>query len=170
MEILDLLAQEHRVLEDLLRRIERAMKYPREVACKEWQKAFLVLLPALDRHEEIETIAFENPAYQSKKGARRILREIELQHGKISSLRQETLAALKEVDVPDLPSLHALISQLVRRLRDHFVAEETSLWPHYRAAMRGALDKSVKDEIQEKLRRIKKDAGMTQAAAADYLG
>jgi hypothetical protein len=170
VSVLETLAREHRVFEELIVRLERALKYPEGLARAEWKKTFLVLLPALDRHEEIENIVFEDPAYLSKEGARRLLGEVERQHGKISLLRRDVLEALGDSGLPEFPRLGSLISQLARRLRDHFRAEETRLWPHYRSAMSRSLDRSIARRVREKLRELKRDVSVGDATVADYIG
>lgn len=170
MSVLETLAREHRVFEALVGRLESALKYPEDLARSEWRKIFLVLLPALDRHEEIENIVFEDPACLSKEGSRRLLGEVERQHGNISLLRRDVLEALQDTGLPGFPHVGSLISQLAWRLRDHFRAEETRLWPHYRKAMSRSLDRSISRRVGEKLRQLKRDVSVGETAVADYIG
>lgn len=166
---MDALAEEHRIFETLIERLERGLKYPAELARAEWKKIFLVLLPALQRHEEIESLVFEDPAYLAKKGARKFLAEAHWQHGELSALRRDILEALEETSLPELPRLGLLVAQLARRLRDHFGSEETRLWPHYRGAMRHASHRGLERKAREKLRQFRREVAAADLAVADYL-
>lgn len=170
MSVLEALAEEHRIFEALIERLERGLKYPADLARSEWKKVLLVLLPALQRHEEIEGLVFEDSSYSSKKGAGEFLTEVGRQHGTISILRRDILGALEDTSLPDFSRLGLLIAQLARRLRDHFDAEETRLWPHYRGVMGRLMDRALVRKAQEKLKQFKNEVAAADLAVSDYLG
>jgi hypothetical protein len=81
------LAREHRIFSRAARRCEKSLSHAEADARRELEEALRVLLPALERHEEVEDLLFDDPAYAAQKDAKRILAMLGAQHDEIAALR-----------------------------------------------------------------------------------
>lgn len=169
MSVLKSLAEEHRVFRGLIGRIERALDLPEQLMRSEILEALLVLLPALERHEEIEDLAFSEPRYRKSPGAAALLKELEYQHRDVERLRKEIDASLKLDDLP-VEEVRRLASLLAKRLTAHFATEERRLWPHYERTMSRTLDRSIGRRTRGEVRKLAQQTDETRRAVSDYLG
>ena len=169
MSVIGGLMSEHEIFKGLADRLEKSLDYEEPALRSEVRDTLLILLPALDVHEEIEETVFGHPLYASKEEAKLLLGETEYQHGQIQKLRAELIAALQTDSPESLPLLKILAADLVKKLRLHFETEEKRLWPHYRAYSR-SMDKSIKRRLREQVRQLRKGIDDQRFALADYFG
>lgn len=162
MRVEELLSREHAVFRRLLDRLdsERRMEEPHaRVAMTE---AFRILLPALDRHEEIEDMVFPPPADDAEEDA---LAVVAGQHRAIAALRDEVLYALELAEDCPFERLSALVGFLSRNLREHLATEETRLWPRYRAV----LGRPLSTNLDRRVRALEREVERGIAALAKPL-
>lgn len=169
MKVLKSLAEEHRIFRGLIARIERALGCPEPQLRSEILEALLVLLPALDRHERIEDLAFSNPSYRKSPGAAVLLKELERQHRDVERLRKEIDDSLKMDELP-VDEVRRLASLLATRLTAHFATEERRLWPHYERTVSRTLDRSNGRRTRREVRKLAQETDETRRAVSDYLG
>ena len=150
MTLLDTLAREHRLFERLLDRLERAVASPEDDAWEDSLELLLVLLPALERHEEIE-------------------REALGEHEDLAPLRRAFRLALACPLGWRRPRAASELGPLVARLRRHFREEEETLWP--RAAERGrSLSRSAQRGAAARVRELEREMVRRWSEIEDYLG
>jgi hypothetical protein len=167
MSVLDTLSREHRLFTRLADRLENSVKLAEDAARSEMKNVLLLLLPALDTHEEIEDLVFGHP-YAAQPGARVILAEVSAQHSEILALREDLLVALREAAGCPFAALSQMVLNLVQKLKLHFITEETGLWPHYAAsrARNGALARQAERRVKD----LETDVEKQSVMIADYLG
>lgn len=168
MSVIAALSKEHLVFRTLIDRLERSLGYDEQTARAEVRDTLLVLLPALDIHEEIEEAVFGHPTYASKEDAKYLLGETEHQHRQIQELRARLIDALGGGSQDSLKHLKSFVAELVQKLRLHFETEEKKLWPHYQIYSR-SLDASIKRRLEEKVKDLRKNVEKHRLAVADYL-
>ena len=166
MRVLKALAQEHRIFLRLIGRIERALSAGEDAARAEVRESLLVLLPALDKHEEIEESAFS--ACGPIPGAGRIEEELEHEHGRVRALRTEVREALGGVD-RGWDAFKPLVLALTRKLRGHFQIEELRLWPRYARAMGRSRDRTLGGRVDQEVKRLANEVVLNRLIVSDYL-
>lgn len=170
MSIFATLAREHRLFRRLIDKLERSLQYQEELARKELRDAILVLLPALDRHEEIEHLLFDHPEYSGHKEAKKLLGIVDAQHRKIKALRKDLRAFIGECDAYSLARLRALGFLFIGRLRLHFETEETMLWPHYNSPGSRSIRRSIELKTRRKVRVLEAEVKSYWTQVEDYIG
>ena len=168
MNVIPDLAREHKIFAALIDRLERSPAYNEKTMRGEVRDVLLVLLPALDLHEQIEETVFGHPAYAAKEDAKHLLGETEYEHRQIQALQEELIEALALDSQTPIAPLKSLVVRIATKLRLHFETEEKRLWPHYRAFSR-SLDQSVKRRVEEQVKALGKDVEKRLVAVADYL-
>lgn len=154
MPIIDTLTKEHRLFEGLIERLERSLNLEEPLARSELRDTLLVLVPALERHEEFEALAFHDPS--------EVLTRVEAQHRLVDELRVQTLEALQSHDTVPFPLLKELVRKLTSALRRHFKTEEQELFPTAKPSSRKA--------VQLQVERMERDMQEYWQQIADYLG
>lgn len=163
MKVLELLSREHAAFRRLLDRLETDLRHPAPRARAEMSEALQVLLPALDRHEEIEELVFERPASEDSADAE-TLAEVAEQHRAIDALRGEILYALELADDCPFERLHALTGFLSRNLREHLVTEEIKLWPRCQEALRRTFERDLSAHLDRRIRALEREVERGLAA------
>jgi hypothetical protein len=169
MRVLTALAAEHSLFRALVARLENAALWAEPAGRREIREVLLVLLPALERHETIEDLAFAEPDYSTKEGARAVLEELAREHDRVDRLRAELTEVLSS-DRGSWAEIRAAAQELAARLRAHFETEERRLWPHYAAAMRRSRDGSAGRRVAREVDRLARDLARDAARISDYLG
>lgn len=170
MSVLKSLAREHELLRRLADRMQRAVRYQEPVARAELRAALLILLPALERHEEIERSVFGRPPYASSRQARKILARIEAQHRTLETIRLELKAALSDWEARPIADLKSRGAALAERLLAHFDEEERQLWPSYRLAMSRSLDSSLGRRAGRHVEALEREVALSCDLVSEYLG
>lgn len=153
MPIIATLIKEHRMFEGLAERLERSLILEETLARSELRDTLLVLVPALERHEELEALAFHEPS--------EALTKTEAQHRLLEQLRGQTFQALQASDAVGFPALKDLVRRLTSALREHFATEEKLLFPTARPSSRRA--------VQAQVERMEKDIQEYWREIEDYL-
>ncbi|MBI3563635.1 MAG: hypothetical protein HY079_00405 [Elusimicrobia bacterium] len=156
MKVMDLLSREHAAFRRLLDRLETDLDHPAPRAREEMSEALRILLPALDRHEEIEELAFERPASDDA-ADEKTLAEVAAQHRAIEALRGEILYALELAGECPFERLHALTGFLARNLRDHLSTEEIRLWPRYQEVLRRSFERDLSAHLDRRIRALERE-------------
>lgn len=170
MSIVEVLTREHRVFERLIGRIERSLKLDEVHAREELRESILVLLVALERHEDIENLVFRQTSAADKRGARALFHEIAVQHRKIGALKDELLQAFDEAQADSYDSIKSLALQLVGKLRSHFQTEENRLWPRYLGLSSRSLERSVSQRAKQSVIKLERDITENTSAVSQYMG
>lgn len=136
MSVLEALAREHELFERLLHRLDRALDAPDpDTGRSRVEGVLLVLFPAMDRHEEIESLVFGSQEYASRPGARELLKECELQHDALNAVRKDMRLVLSHPETYTWEHMRSLGALFIASLRGHFRVEEQKLWPHYQRTL-----------------------------------
>lgn len=156
MKVLDLLAKEHGLFRRLLDRMEIDLSHDEKRARAELGEGLKTLLPALERHLDIDDMVFRRPPdapYDDEP-----LAEIEEDRRAISSLREEILYAL-ELSSEDCPfdRLRSLTVLLIDNLRDRMETEERRLWPLYQKALSRSLDRTLSNHLEKRVRVLERE-------------
>lgn len=167
--VLRSLEREHRVFEDLIRRLEGYGDLPPELGRARLAEALLVLLPALERHDAIEAEVFGSPGRAPTEESRRAHEIVAAQHEAIRALREEIEGVLRREDGAPLARLQALCRTLAAKLAWHFRTEELLLWP-LRAAEGGPPEgKAAEKRASESVEALRAEVARLSAAARDYV-
>ena len=169
MSILDTLSKEHQLFRRLLDRLEKSLERPEEEAREELQEILLVLFPALNKHEEIESAVFDPEDYGREAGAKEILDFIERQHQSIGSLREEILQVLQGAERYSYEHLKSLVTLLVVGIRRHLDSEEIRLWPHYLRTVSRSLGHSMGRRAESLVKELERDIQQRELMISDYL-
>lgn len=170
MNLIDILSREHKIFLGILGRMEKSFKYDEATARRELRDAFLTLLPALQKHEEIEALVFRPPERASGGPAKRLSAEIEAQHRQIEALRGELQKALAEAGSSSFERLKFLAFEIEEKLRLHFRTEETRLWPNYRLAIGRWSESEVARRALRQVGELERCVAQNRVLIAEYLG
>lgn len=129
MSVLEELTREHRLFIEQVRRLERALLLPEDDVRVELERVLLVLFSGLERHEELENLAFTGGVRRWGRKAAAVLSLLEGQHQAVAELRRDLLLVLQECDRSAFDQLASLVVVLARTLRRHMRMEESRLWP-----------------------------------------
>lgn len=146
MNVRDVLSREHQSFRRTLDALEREADHHESRAKAALAESLRRLLPALDRHEELENLIFDA---SSSEDEGRALEAVTVQHRAISDLRGEILDALEMADECSFERLRGLTLFLAQSLRVHLDTEEERLW----AVCRAILDRPCDLVLAERLRR-----------------
>ncbi|PIR15741.1 MAG: hypothetical protein COV48_12675 [Elusimicrobia bacterium CG11_big_fil_rev_8_21_14_0_20_64_6] len=134
MSVFDSLSQEHALLLKLVGRLERAAAEKDErVSAREMRNILLVLFKALEAHEGLERLIFDDSPDLPSAAAYKALASVEHQHQALTDLRKESLALLASITPEATPAIRDLALRLASLLRRHFDEEERTLWPSFNA-------------------------------------
>jgi hemerythrin-like domain-containing protein len=167
MSVLDTLAAEHALFERLLREFKEALRYDPDTARRQLRDTLLVLIPALESHEELEDLIFGRAA---EKGGRHVFSELSREHRRIDLLRRELVDAMRDASECPFDTLKELILQLTARVRQHFLVEELRLWPRYRELVGRSISRSLERRAQDQFKRLVREMERRKQMTADLAG
>lgn len=153
MSVFKPLAEAHGVLKGIVGRLERADE-------KEARGLLLVLLKALDAHEEIEGLVFEDELAPALIAERNLA---------LRKIRTEAQDALERLPHEDPVNVRALSRRLARTLRRQFADEERVLWPTVNATAGRTRLHRLDREVRGRVRAMKKELDSYLTAVEDYL-
>lgn len=156
------LTQEHRIFERLIQKMEDALKQEEGRAREDIRAVLLVLSPALNRHEDVETAALARPKARAVKVPAKVFRKVERQHREVEALRGQVTTAVVDMDRYSFDFVRARVMELSRRLREHFATEERQLWPYYMP--------SQKRLVRDKVREVKHNIQEGERAVSEMIG
>ena len=158
MSVFKALAQEHGLLLALVGRLERASDE------KDARALLLVLLRALEAHENLEHLIFDEAAKPSA-----ALAHVERQHRALNALRAEALALLQDLGRENDAAVKGLIRRLARLLRGHFHDEERTLWPGFNASAERSRLHRLGRLARAQVKAMKLELDGYRIAVEDYL-
>jgi hypothetical protein len=158
MSVFHALSEEHALLLSLVGRLERASDV------KDARALLLVLLRALEAHENLEHLIFDEE--NEPAGA---LAHVERQHGALGELRAEALELLQSLSSGGDPALRGLVRRLSRLLRSHFQDEERILWPLFNASAERSRFQRLARIAAAQLVTMKKELHDYRIALNEYL-
>jgi len=170
MSVFKSLAAEHALLLGVVARLELASTgLDSRAAASRTRNLLLVLLKALEAHESLEHLVFDQgPAASGPRGAALAL--IEAQHKALAALRDEASVLLRSLAREDDTSIWTLTRRLTRLLRRHFEDEERVLWPLFHASAGRSrlhlLDRLARAQVRE----MRKELDGYWTAVESYLG
>lgn len=170
MSVFKSLAEEHALLLRVIARLERGAgdPDPRE-ADRETRNALLVLLNALESHERLEHMVFDDAPAMTTPAGERAKELIEGQHSVLAKLREEARELLASPHDDEGVALRGAAVRLARLLRLHFSTEERTLWPTFNAvAGRSALSR-LSRTASVQLQKMKREVELLWSAIDDYL-
>lgn len=166
MSVFASLSREHALLLELVRRLEKASVADDAVAVRD---VLLVMLDALEVHEKLERLVFDEAPIDGDPAALRARELIDRQHEVIDGLRSDARELLAGAGGADAPALGATATRLAALLRRHFEDEERRLWP----VMHGCLGRSALSRLErsarEHARNLERQVVLCWAAVRDYL-
>ena len=134
MSVFDSLNQEHALLLKLVGRLERAADGRDErVAALETRNILLVLFKALEAHQRLEHLIYDESPEMPTPAAYKALANIESQHRALTDLREEAAALLGSISPEGGASIRELSLRLANLLRHLIDEEERTLWPSFNA-------------------------------------
>ena len=158
MSVFKALSEEHGLLLILVGRLERAAD------AKDARNLLLVLLRALEAHENLEHLVFDEKTRPSVPVA-----HVERQHKALAALRAEALALLQGLARENDAAVRGLVRRLARLLRGHFHDEERTLWPSFNAAAGSSRLHRLGRLARAQVRAMKKELDDYRIAVEDYL-
>lgn len=165
--MLDTLAGEHALFERLLLDLKEDLRYDPDTARRLLRGTLLVLIPALESHEELEDLVFSQAA---QRGGRAALSELNKEHRRVALLRKELVDAMRDISDFPFDKLREMVLLLAAKLRQHFMLEELRLWPRYRELVGRSVNRSLERRAQEQLKRFLRDVERRKQIVAELAG
>ena len=162
MSVFKYLSEEHALLLDLVGRLERANDE------KETQKILLILLAALEAHEQLEHLVFnDEPRLPGKNTA--ALDLVARQHAALATLRDEARLLLRALPRESAATVRPLCRRLALLLRRHFKDEESILWPDFHARVGRSRLHHLERQARTQLKAMRKELDGYWTAVEHYL-
>ncbi len=168
MSVVAALAREHRVFLRMIDRIERALSRVEEEGRADARVDLLVLLTALERHEEIEAEAFADPPDPSDAATAQAAAELRREHAEVGVLRDEVRGMLEESS-GSWEHFSSRARELAARLRRHFETEEQDIWPRYAHAAGRSRARALARRVDARVKRLERELALEREDAADYM-
>lgn len=169
MSVFDSLAKEHALLLRLVGRLERAASEPDgRAAARETRNILLVLFKALEAHEALEHLVFDDSPDAPPPAAYAALAKVEAQHESLAALRKEAAALLGSVSLEGVEPVRELALNLAKLLRRHFDDEERTLWPGFHAYARRSTLHRLSRQAAEQLKLMERDVTRYWAEVEEY--
>jgi len=159
MNILETLAEEHRIFRRLLERLAKSVTLEESAARKEIQNTLLLLFPVLDAHEKIETIVFDPAHLDQGAKCQGFFQKVSHQHEQIHKLRKEVLDMRGNSRKRSFEDLKMGALELIGLLNYHFELEERELWPEYSQFLRSTAAHSIGRRVTQKLKEMELELG-----------
>jgi hypothetical protein len=134
MSVFDSLSKEHALLLMLVKHLDRAAGEKNErAAARETRNILLVLFKALEEHQRLEHLIYDESPELPTPAAYKALADIERQHKALADLREEAASVLNAITPEGGASMRELAPRLGRMLRRLIEDEERKLWPSFNA-------------------------------------
>ena len=169
MNLIEALTREHDALRRLIRRIDSALVRADEDARAEVRVDLLVLLEALQRHEEIEAEAFEGSIEASGGAPDETAAELKREHEEIGRLRDEARAILEDGGQAAWTEVVSRAGALCRGLLEHFQSEESRERRLETRAVSRTRARTLARRVDLRVRALLKEIERVRGEASDYL-
>ncbi|MBI3553395.1 MAG: hemerythrin domain-containing protein [Elusimicrobia bacterium] len=166
MSVLDTLSGEHALFVGLVKDLQNGLKYDEETARRLVRDVLLILLPALEKHEQIEDLVFGGASWPGR-STQRVAAELNKEHWRIALLRGELTELMKESSQCPFGRYQEKVMELAVKLHEHFLMEETRLWPRYRELAGRSVNRSLERRAQEQLKRLLREVERRKAMFSD---
>ncbi|MDP3542220.1 MAG: hemerythrin domain-containing protein [Elusimicrobiota bacterium] len=169
MSVFDSLSKEHALLLRLVERLERAAAEREDRrAAHELRTILLVLFKALEAHQTLEHLVYDESPDLPTPAAYRELAEVERQHKAVADMREEVASLLNTITPEGGAAVRELslrLGALLRRLIDE---EERKLWPRFNAyACRSTLNRLAR-QAREQFRAMETEVNRYWAEVEAY--
>lgn len=170
MSVFDSLSKEHALLLRLIGRLERAADVrDARVAARETRNILLVLFKALEAHQRLEHLIYDESPEMPTPAAYKALARIESQHQALTELREEAAALLGSISPEGGTSIRELSLRLADLLRHLIDEEERTLWPSFNAyAGRSTLHR-LSRQAHEQYTEMERDVNRYWAEVESYM-
>ncbi len=151
----------------LLDALDAGLSHAEPKARAEITSALHILLPSLDRHEELDDILFNGhlPALTDDAGT---FDQVIAQHRSVNALREEILDALELADECPFERMCGLSRFLIVNLREYLEMEELFLWPHYAHQLDRPADFDLSDPLHRSARVLERQLRRGLASIAAF--
>lgn len=169
MSVFDSLSGEHALLLKLVDRLERAAEERDErVAARETRNLLLVLFKALEAHQTLEHLVYDESPEPPTPAAYRALTQVHKQHEAVAMLRREAASLLNTLTPEGGGAVRRLSTELAAMLRRLIAEEENTLWPSFHAyAGRSTLHRLGR-RAEAQFSAMKRDIARYWAEVEDY--
>lgn len=170
MSVFDSLTQEHALLLKLVLHLERAADVrDTHAAARETRTILLVLFKALEAHQRLEHMIYDESPEMPTPVAYKALAGIESQHRALTDLREEAATLLGSISPECSSSIRELSLRLAGLLRRLIDEEERKLWPSFNAyAGRSTLHR-LSRQAREQYLEMERDVNRYWAEVESYL-
>jgi len=166
MSVIDVLMGEHQLFRRLIIQLQKALQLQENAARREARDVLLVLLPALERHEELEDLVFGPEGEEDH--SPKIVSELNKEHWRIALLRADIAEVMKDSDQLLGDQYRIKILELVVKLREHFEMEELRLWPRYRELAHKRLGRALERRALAQLKRLHREVERRGGMLSDH--
>lgn len=171
MSVFDSLSREHAILLRLVEHLERAAEEKDErVAARETRNILLVLFKALEAHQRLEHLVYDESPDLPTPAAYKALADVENQHKALTELRAEAASLLNALTPEGGATMRELATRLGGLLRRLIENEERNLWPSFNAyAGRSTLHR-LSRQAREQYRAMEREVNRYWAEVESYGG
>lgn len=170
MSVFASLTAEHELLLRVIGRLERGAADPDpRAADRETRNTLLVLLNALEAHERLENLVFDDAPEMTTPAGEQARKLIEGQHIVLARLREDARDLLAQKPDSDGGALRRAATRLARLLRNHFLDEERKLWPTFNAVAGRSTLHRLSRQASVQLRLMTREVDLYWSAINDYM-
>lgn len=170
MSVFDSLSGEHALLLKLVGRLERAAAEANDrTAAHEMRNILLVLFKALEAHQTLEHLIYDESPEPPTPAAFRALAQVRKQHKAVAELREEAASLLNTLTPEGGATIRELSVRLGGMLRRLIDEEERKVWPTFNAyAGRSTLHR-LSRQAHEQHRAMERDVNRYWAEVESYM-
>lgn len=169
MSVFGSLSKEHSLLLKLVGSLDRAADERDErTAAREMRNILLVLLKALEAHQRLEHLVYDESPDLPTPAAYGALSRVEKQHKDLAALREEAVSILNTMTPEGGAAIRDLshrLGVLLRRLIDE---EERTLWPTFNAYVGRSTLHRLSRQADEQYREMEREVERYRAAVDSY--
>lgn len=169
MSVFDSLSKEHALLLKLVASLDRAADERDErTAAREMRNVLLVLFKALEAHQRLEHLVYDESPDLPTPAAYGALSRVEKQHKDLTALREEAVAILNTMTPEGGASIRDLAHRLGVLLRRLIDEEERTLWPSFNSYARRSTLHRLSRQAQEQYREMEREVNRYWAEIESY--
>ena len=158
MSVFDSLSQEHALLIKLVIKIERAAaERDDRVAARDMRNNLLVLLKALEAHQRLEHLVYDESPDLPTPAAYGAMSKVERQHKDLAALREEAASILSTMTPEGGTAIRELSLRLCSLLRHLIDQEERILWPSFNAYIGRSTMHRLSRQAREQYKAMERD-------------
>lgn len=171
MSVFESLSKEHAILLKLVEHLDRAAAEKDErTAARETRNILLVLFKALEEHQRLEHLVYDESPDLPTPAAYKALADVERQHKAVTELREEAASLLNTLTPEGGASMRQLAPRLGALLRRLIDEEERKLWPRFNAYARRSTLHRLSRQAREQYRSMEREVNRYWAEVEAYGG